>query len=123
MKVYIAHSSSYDFTGQLYEPIKQSNLYQRHEFFLPHDKNHRDGAGVHSKDIIRNSDILVAEVSYPTTGEGIEIGWADAFDVPIACVYREGAKPSGSLKYVSEKFATYTDSASLIEALRGLLGE
>jgi hypothetical protein len=123
MKVYIAHSSSYDFAGQLYEPIKQSDLAGRHEFFLPHDDNRRDGAGELSKDIIRNSDILIAEVSYPTTGEGIEIGWADAFGVPIACVYQEGAKPSGSLRFVSEKFATYTDAQSLIEALRNLLGE
>lgn len=40
-----------------------------------------------TKDIIKTCDLMIAEVSLPATGLGIELGWAKAFKVPILCMY------------------------------------
>ena len=37
MKIYISHSSKYDYTSQIYNPIKNSDLIQSNTFFLPHE--------------------------------------------------------------------------------------
>ena len=117
MKIYVAHSSSFDYQNELYEPLKQSGLAKAHKFFLPHD----GGNPENSKDIIKDSDLLIAEVSYPSTGAGIEIGWANSFGVPIWAVYKEGTKPSSSIKHVAPKIFPYKDSADLVSILTGEL--
>jgi hypothetical protein len=60
----------------------------------------------------------LAEISSPSTGQGIELGWAEAFNIPIVCVYKSGAKISDSLKYVSDKFFEYHAPEELIRILQ-----
>ena len=62
-------------------------------------------------------DIIIAEVSYPSTGQGIELGWADVFKIPIICIYKEGYKYSGSINKLTEKFIVYKNSQDLIKKL------
>lgn len=66
MKIFVSHSTNYDFDSELYAPLRQSDLAKEHEIILPHE-NQRD---VNTKDIIKNCDLVVAEVSYPSTGQG-----------------------------------------------------
>lgn len=114
MKIYVAHSREFDFQNDLYEPLQQSEIGKTHAFFLPHD----GGNELKTKDIIKNCKLLVAEISYPATGVGIELGWADAFDVPILAFYKEGVKPSRSVQYVARKSFSYKDATHLVELLR-----
>lgn len=74
MKIYVSHTSSYDYTNQLYTPLRLSKLNSRHEIFLPHEPNE---VPINTKAIIEACDIVLAEVSYPSTGQGIELGWAN----------------------------------------------
>ncbi len=39
MKVYVAHSTSFNFIEDLYIPLKESALWQQHQFILPHEKS------------------------------------------------------------------------------------
>jgi len=114
MKIYLSHSSGYDYKAELYAPLKES-LAQEHDIFFPHDE-HEDG--VDSKDIIANSDIVLAEVSYPSTGQGIELGWANRNRVPIICFYRSGAKVSSALRFISDRVIEYDNSTDMTEKLR-----
>jgi hypothetical protein len=52
---------------------------------------------------------------------GIELGWADFLNIPIVCIYKEGAEISGSLSVITKKFLMYTDAENMISDLRGLL--
>ena len=97
MKIYVCHSTAFDYINELYEPLKQ-DLANSHNFILPHDSD----SDVHSKDLIGSSDLVLAEVSYPSTGQGIELGWADAAHKPIICIYRDGTKPSGAIQYIAK---------------------
>lgn len=118
MNIYISHSSSYDYENELYKPIKNSELSTVHHFFLPHEPENID---VDAADVLKQTNILVAEVSYPSTGQGIELGQAKVAGVPIICFYKRGAKPSSSLHFVSEKIIAYGNTPDLLAKLKAEL--
>jgi nucleoside 2-deoxyribosyltransferase len=112
MKIYVAHSRSFDFQQELYEPLKSSSLAKEHTFVFPHSESDEP---FNSKQLFQEGcDLVLAEVSYPATGLGIELGWADFLKIPIACIYKKDVKVSGSLKVVSNKFFKYSDSQDLV---------
>jgi hypothetical protein len=119
MNIYVSHASAFDFQTELYQPLK-ATIGTKHSVFFPHDKLND---GTKSKDIIARSDVFFAEVSYPSTGQGIEMGWADTFDVPIICFYRAGMKPTSSLEYVTEDIFEYNDHDDMIRQLETKLAD
>jgi len=117
MKVFVSHSSGCDFINNLYKPLRSSQINKDHKIFLPHENN----KNVLTKDIIKNSDVVIAEVSYSSTGQGIELGWANIFNIPIICIYQNTTKPSGSLKYITKTIVTYKDAEEMIKKLTDAL--
>jgi len=121
MKIYIAHSRSFDFKKELYEPIRQSSLNNKHTFVLPHETSDEP---FNSKDYFKNeADLMIAEVSESAIGLGIELGWADIYEVPIICIYRSGSKVSSSLKVVSKNFVEYSNSKELISEIERVINQ
>ena len=90
-----------------------SSLITKYKIILPHEKE----KFINSKETIKNSDVVIAEVSYPSTGLGIELGWANILEVPIIFIYKRDSKLSSSLKILSGNFIEYQDSTELIEKL------
>lgn len=76
---------------------------------------------VKTKEIVENYDLVIAEVSLPTTGLGIELGWADYSNTPILCIYEKGSKFSSSLKFITNNFIEYDNSKDLIEKINNFL--
>lgn len=103
MKIFISHSRKYNFEEELYKPLRNSELNKKHEIILPHE----NGQQIDTKDIIRDCDLVVAEVSFPGTGQGIELGWANGSYVSIICFYKPGSEISKSLKYVTDTIVEY----------------
>ncbi|HVZ58644.1 MAG TPA: hypothetical protein VG935_02730 [Patescibacteria group bacterium] len=120
MNIYISHSRSFDFKKELYTPILNSPLASQHKFILPHAESDMPFT---SKELLMNKgcDLIIAEVSYPATGQGIELGWANLLNIPIVCIYQDGATPSPSLALVSSKMMMYTSTENMIEDITGLL--
>jgi hypothetical protein len=115
MNIYISHSGNYDYENELYKPIKESELADIHRFFLPHEP---ENINADAKDELKQTDVLVAETSFPSTGQGIELGLANVAGVPIICFYRIGAKPSSSLRFITGKVIEYTDTHDLLVKLQ-----
>lgn len=91
MNIYISHcGGSYDYENELYEPIKESKLAEVYHFFLPHEPQNIDTDAVAK---LKHTGVLVAEASFPSTGQGIELAQAKA----AVCFYKTGAKTSSSL--------------------------
>jgi nucleoside 2-deoxyribosyltransferase len=112
MKIYIAHASNTNFQTELYNPIKASELTHNHTFIFPHDNTDQL---FNSKDLFQNGcDLIIAEVSNPSTGLGIELGWANILKIPVICLYKTGTKPSTSLKTISDTILEYSDAKDLI---------
>ena len=118
MNIYISHSSKYDYKNNIYNPIKNSNLFKLHNFFFPHDDNNKV---INTKDIISNYDLLIAEASLPATGQGIELGWADYAKTPILCIYQKGAKISSSIKFLTNDFIEYENTDDMIKKISDFL--
>jgi hypothetical protein len=120
MNIYISHSSGYDYENEVYAPIKESELATIHTFFLPHEP---ENINIDAKDELKQTDALVAEVSLPSTGQGIELAQANAAGVPIICFFKTGSKPSSSLRFVTDKTIEYTDMHDLLAKLQTELDE
>lgn len=118
MKIYISHSSQYDYISKIYNPIKNSDLLQTNTFFLPHEDKNKI---VNTKDIISNYDLVIAEVSFPATGQGIELGWADYAKTPILCIYEKGTKISSSLRFITNHFIEYEDINDMINQISNFI--
>ncbi len=116
MKIYVSHSSSYDFRKELYEPLKNSDIWSQHEFFLPHE-----GKPVNTWEVIRNSDIVLAEVSYPSTGQGIELGWASCYGKRIIAIHKQGKMGSSSIKFIAAAIIEYSNPAEMISKIEAML--
>ncbi len=116
MKIYIAHSRKFDFRKELYELIKNSSFFKEHAFIFPHEKTDEL---FNSKEFFQNGcDLVIAEVSYPSIGLGIELGWANMMKIPIISLYKKGFKISESLHFVSDKVLEYSSTNDLLEKIR-----
>lgn len=120
MRIYVSHKRLSNFEKDLYEPLKNSEIAKGNQLILPHDNNPQS---FNVKDLFKNGevDVVIAEVSYPATGQGIELAWAEEFGIPIICVYKSGADISGSLKFITDKFIEYSDMNDLTKQLTNYL--
>jgi len=119
MRIFLSHSTNYDYKKELYYPIIKKFKNTDREFFLPEEHH------INTKLTIKSCDIFIAEVSHgPSTGMGIEIGWADAFNKPIICFYKEGTKISNSIKYLTQNIFSYNDkNIKLVDLIEEKLSE
>ncbi len=115
MKIYLSHSSKIDYINNLYRPIRESELGKNHEFVYFCDDPEYSSKS--SRDVIRSCDVLIAEMSECSTGMGIEIGWADSFDIRIFVVYRDGSDIKGYMSSIAEEIIKYIDTSDLISKL------
>ncbi len=116
MKIYIAHTKSADYLRLLYQPLKDSELAQRHTLIFPHElwATPFDSRAMFFG---RGCDLVIAEVSYRSTSLGIELGWANALGMPIICVHLLRTLSSSSLGAISKDIIEYTWPETLIEKL------
>lgn len=117
MKIFVPHSSNFDFRNELYLPLRNSSLNDHHEFILPQERKRE----VITREIIKACNLVLAEVSYPSTGQGIELGWASMLDVPLVCMYKEGFKYSPALHYITDKFIDYASPKDMIHKIETIL--
>lgn len=114
MKIYVTHSNKWEYISKLYLPLKQSSLEQEHDIYYPHDEEHKNE---HSKETIRSSNLVIAEVSLPATGMGVELGWAEDRGIPILCISEEGYHVSNALQHITENFIVYQNETDMIEQI------
>ena len=81
---------------------------------------------IYNRDVnwIRESDLLVAEVSTPSHGVGYEIGYALDLDKPVFCLYQKGVVVSKMITGNSHPLLTvmeYQDMAHAEEILQTYL--
>jgi hypothetical protein len=120
MDIYVGHPSRIDFEGELYTPLRESSFNEDHNLVFPHEES----GLFDSKAFLRDeADVFLAEVSKPSTGLGIELGWADLFDVPVIGLFRRGSEPSFSLKPVTRRLIEYSDEDELVRNVKDSVEE
>ncbi len=78
---------------------------------------------IHDRDVrwVKESDIVIAEVTVPSLGVGYEIGRAIDMNKPIICLYRvlNGKKPSAMIRGCSDlQCFEYSNIAEAAEILK-----
>ena len=112
MKIYVAHSREFDFKKELYEPIRNSKLNELAEIILPHEKSEEL---FNSKEGLKTVDYMIAEVSYPSIGLGIELGWANLYGTKIIAMHKKDTKVTGAIKAVTDNLIEYSSSDDFIK--------
>jgi len=112
MKIYISHSSSFDYKNELYIPLRESVLNSKYEIVLPHEESDEQSNSIN---FLQNScNLMIAEVSYKSTGLGIELGRAELLKIPIICIYKKWTKVAWSVKVIKCNFIEYENLEDLI---------
>ncbi|NTW30075.1 MAG: hypothetical protein HGA33_02270, partial [Candidatus Moranbacteria bacterium] len=117
MRIYVSHSRSFDYENELYAPIRAHFSRGTHEFILPHE----NGSDKDLKTVLSTCDLVLAEVSFPATGVGIELGRAEAAGIRIVCVYRTGSTPSSSIRRITDDIQEYDSTEALLLVLRDIV--
>lgn|GEM_PF-193548 len=120
MRIYISHARSFDYQLELYQPLLNSPIASEHELILPYMGG--GGQSTDTKAVLQAVNLVVAEVSFSATGQGIELGWADMLGKPIICFYRQGYPVSSSISMITNRVYSYKDPTDLIKQLESLLG-
>lgn len=110
MNIYIAHSKDINYINELYEPLKKHNK-SLNNLILPHQYETNN---YNTREFYKTLDLVIAEVSKPATGLGIELGWAFDDKTPIYCISKKGIKVSSSLKAVTNNFFEYSNNDELL---------
>lgn len=118
MKIYIAHSKDINYIDELYNPIKESNIYKEHEVILPHEENKNSN---NTRDFYKSIDLVIAECSLPATGLGIELGWLYDDNKKIYCIYKKGMKISSSIKAVTNNIYEYNDIEDMMNIINKIV--
>ncbi|KKW11084.1 MAG: hypothetical protein UY50_C0021G0018 [Parcubacteria group bacterium GW2011_GWA2_49_9] len=118
MKIIVTHASSFDYEKEFYAPLKKAVEGTDHELIFPHVWHAQNKS---TKEFLKNADLVIGEVSYPSTGQGIEFGWADMLNVPILFVRKQGAKSSSALKYLKGDYIEYADGNDMTDKIRTFL--
>ena len=110
MKVYLAHSSNCDYINKIYKPILNDPELSK-IITLPH----MEKDFIHNRNYYEDFDLVIAEVSYASTGLGIELGFFYDEKKPIYCIYQ--GEYSKSLEAITKKFMEYNNIIYIIKKI------
>jgi nucleoside 2-deoxyribosyltransferase len=74
-----------------------------------------------TKEAIAQADLVLAELSLSSTGSGIELGWASAYNKPIIGFYQAGSAPSPAVKFVTNQLHSYISEEEVVAVLQNLV--
>jgi hypothetical protein len=115
----VIHASNHlEYQHDLYDKLKQSEIYTQHLIVFPHEA---DKPATYSKHIIADSDLIVADISFPSIGLGIELGWAETYQRRIIAIYKEGCIASTSVKLITNEIIEYATPDEMLLKLKELL--
>ncbi|MEG2310667.1 MAG: hypothetical protein RSB76_01610 [Clostridia bacterium] len=120
LDIYISHSKKMDYKNKLYNPLLKSKIGKENNLILPRTPQYNN---IDTKDVLANSDVLIAEVTIPGTGVGIEIGRAQCCNVKILCLLKKGEKCSTSVRRVCENIIEYSSEDEMIYKITKFLNE
>ena len=118
MNIYVAHSKKIDYEKKLYNPMKNSDICKNNNVFFPHDEK---GKNVKTKEIIKQADLVIAEISENAVGLGIELGWADCFNTKILCIYKKESNYSSSINFITDNIIEYENQDDMINKIQEFL--
>lgn len=118
--IYVVHSNRFDYKTDLYAPLRKSRLNTQFNIILPHEssKGHYNSKQLF---LTGGCQLVLAEISFPSEGRAIEMGWANAYGIPILSIHRIGSKYSGSIHAICEDFIEYQNIEGTLDTIEELI--
>jgi len=112
-RIYIAHSRDerLRYKEELYTPLK--SFYENHEVVVPHG----EGPYIDSEVFLPTCSLMIAEVSYPSTGLGMELIWARSANVPVLCIHKSECQVSSSVTNKFSDFISYKNLSEMVQKI------
>ena len=110
--VFVAHSKTFNYRDELYNPLKNSLLSKRMNFIFPYDENAN-----YSENILPEYKYMIVEVSAPSIRLGMEIERARSNGIEIICIFKRGYNPELCLKEISKTLIQYDDTDDMLNKL------
>ncbi len=112
-KIYIGHSRDerFNYQDELYAPFMSS--LDEDIVIVPHEKEAE--AQINSQEILPACNLMIAEVSYPSTGLGMELACAAHAAVAVLCIYKIGYQPSSSVMNFFPHIICYENNVDMVE--------
>lgn len=112
-RIYIGHSRDerLNYQEELYSPLIFS--LDNDVVIVPHEKGAE--AQINSQEVLPTCNLMIAEVSYPSTGLGMELAWAKHADVPVLCIYKIGCQPSSSVTNFFSNIISYESNVDMVQ--------
>ena len=117
MRIYVAHATNYDYVNEIYKPIREDNDLKKYDIILPHEEVNF----IHNRDYYNNFDIAICEVSSPSIGLGIELGFLSDSNVNIYCLYKKGNNYSQSILAITKDIIEYSDKDDFITKIKSII--
>ncbi len=117
MKIYIAHSRDFDYLNELYKPLRNDIFFKEYELILPHEQQSSNN----KREFYNDIDLFIAECSYPSTGLGIELGFAFDSGKQIYCLHKREKKISGSLNVITNNIFEYDTIEEMINIMKDII--
>lgn len=119
-RIYLAHSrdKQFDFQHDYYEPIQSA--FSEHEIHVPHSPN---AIYVDSETLLPQCSLMIAEVSYPSTGLGMELIWAKHANIPVLCIHKTATPPSSSVTNKFSNVASYENTENMVIKIKDWMNE
>ncbi len=114
MKIYVAHSTNSDYINDIYKPIKAANELKMYEIIFPHEEDNY----LHARDYYNDFSLAICEISNPSTGLGIELGFLYDSKVPIYCFYKHGKDYSKSIAAITDNIYEYSDTVDFVKKVK-----
>jgi len=93
---------------------------QEFDMILPHEDS-EELFDIRSAIETSQIDFVIADITYPSTGQGVELTWINAAGIPIECLYLEGSQVSHTLKLLTNKFFDYETEEDMIDMMKVIL--
>jgi hypothetical protein len=116
LKIYFSHASDSSFARAISNALKSGKDF---DIIFPHE---RSSEPCSIRPLLETGaiDLVLAEVSCPSTGQGIELAWADAANISIICVYEHTQKPSSSLAMIRTRVMPYRNTEEVLDLITSL---
>ena len=120
LKIYIGHSREFDYVNELYKPIRNDDFFLKYDVILPHEK---EVPFFNRRSDYKNVDVFIADVSFPSTGLGIELGFLYDDNKKIYCIVKKGNMVSQSIRAVTDNIYEYENVSSMIDIIKEIIIE
>ena len=116
--IYTIHSTKLNYKEEFYKPLLLSEICTAHNLILPLTDKYKT---MYAKDLIKDSDIIIVNLTNSTFSVFIENNWAIKFQKPILYLIKENSKVNFLLNKYKKNAQIYQNTEQEKEIINAFI--